>query len=126
MLPMSISSSTTNRRAFPISSLQLRMCYAQIASVLRIAAHGFNMLLCDFSLERTEPAQAKSMFFSHSTNLFHAFSRQMLAQRIILKSSFQGQHHCFSHTGIGFAWRKTKVKVEINRSWDIHHSTVNH
>src|SRR5512146_1882842 len=126
MFPISTSSSTTNRRAFPISSLQLRVRRAQAASSLRITAHGLNMLWCDLSLERAEPAQAKPVFLCHGTNLFHALSCQVFAQGVILEASFQSQGNRFSHAAIGFSWRKTKVKMEINGAWNINHSSVNH
>src|SRR5688572_12993068 len=126
MLPISMSSSTTTRRAFPISSLQLHARRVQLASLLRIAAHGLNMLLCDFSLERTEPAQAKPMFSRHGADLFHAPAGKMLTQCIVIETPFQGQGNCLCHAGISFAWRKTEIKVEINGSWHIDHSTVNY
>src|SRR5688500_18710600 len=111
MLPISISSSTTNRRAFPISSLQLHVRRVQLASLLRIAAHGLNMLLCDFSLERTEPAQAKPMFSRHGADLFHALAGKMFTQCIVLEAPFQSQGNGLSHASIGFACRKTEIKV---------------
>src|SRR6266508_1725213 len=100
------------------------MCRLQLASILRIAAHGFNMLLSYFSLKRPESAQAKSMFLCHCTNFFHAFSRQMFTQRIILEPSFQCQGNGLSHAGIRLSWRATKVKVEINGAWNVDHSAV--
>ena len=66
------------------------------------------------------------MFFCHCIDLFHTFSCQMFAQRIILKTTFQRQGNRLSHTGIRLSRRKTKIKVEINGSWNIDHSTVNH
>src|SRR5512138_1533634 len=101
MFPMSISSSTTNRRAFPISSLQLRLHRTQAASSLRIPAHGLNMLWRDLSLERTEPAQAKPVFLRHGTDLFHTRSCQMFAQGVVLEASFQSQGDRFRHAAIG-------------------------
>src|SRR5215212_12241861 len=126
MFPISISSSTTNRRAFPISSLQSCVRRSQVASIPRITAHCFNMFWRNFSLERTEPAQAKSMFPSHTANLFYTFSRQMFTQRVILEAPFQGQGNCFRHAGICLTWRETKVKVEIYGAWNIDHSSVNY
>src|SRR5512138_1212788 len=126
MFPMSTSSSTTNRRAFPISSLQLCVHRVQIASGLRIAAHRFNMLCCDLPLERTEPAQAEPMLLCHGANLFDTFPCKVLAQGVILEASFQSQGNRFSHTAISFSWRKTKIKMEINGAWNIDHSSVNH
>src|SRR5688500_12770915 len=126
MLPISMSSSTTNRRAFPISSLQLYVHRTQMAGGLRIAAHGFDRLWCHFFLEGTESAQAKSVFLRDHTNLFYTFSCKMFAQRIILKASFQSKGDCFCHTGIGLARREAKVKMEVNGSGHINHSAVNH
>src|SRR5215211_5958147 len=119
MLPISMSSSTTNRRAFPISSLQSHARRVQIASIFRIAAHDFNMLLCYFLLERTKPAQAEPMFLCHCTDLFHAFPGQMLAQGVIFETPFQSQSNGLSHAGICLARRKPKIKVEINGPWHI-------
>src|SRR5215213_3891947 len=124
MFPISTSSSTTNRRAFPISSLQLYVRRLQLASILRVAAHGFNMLLSHFSLERTESTQAKSVFLCHCTNFFHAFSCKMFTQCIILEASFQCQGNCLSHTGICLSRRETKVKMEINGARNVNHSAV--
>src|SRR5919108_5571408 len=124
MLPMSTSSSTTNRRAFPISSLQLQVRRVQIASIFRIAAHGFNMLLRNFPLERTKSAQTEPMFLRHCADLFDACPGQMFAQGVIFKTPFQSQSDGLCHASIGLAWREPKIKMEINGSWYINHSTV--
>src|SRR5687768_11067237 len=115
MLPISMSSSTTNRRAFPISTLQLLARRVQIASLpcpACIAAHCLNMLLCYFPLKRAESAQAKPMFRSEGADFFHTFPRQVFAQGVILKASFQRQGNGLSHTGVGLPWRESKIKVE--------------
>ena len=97
-----------------------------IARTFRVAAHGFNMLLRDFLLERTEPAQAKSVPFCYGTNLFDAFPGKVFSQGVILETAFQRQSDGLRHTGIRFPWREAEIKVEINGSWHIHHTAVNH
>ena len=98
----------------------------QSASTFRIAAHGFNMLFGDFLLERTEPTQAKSVPFCYCTDLFDAFPGKVFSQRVILEPAIQRQCDGLSHTGIRFPWREAEIKVEINGSWYVYHSTVNH
>src|SRR5215212_788983 len=100
MLPISTSSSTTNRRAFPISSLQLQVRRVQIASIFRIATHGFDMLLRDFPLERTKSAQTEPMFLRHCTDLLDACPGKMFAQGVILETPFESQSDGLRHAGI--------------------------
>ena len=66
------------------------------------------------------------MLSGDDTYLFHTISCQMFAQRIILEATFQGEGYCLSHAGVRFSCRETKVEMEINGSWNIDHSAVNH
>src|SRR5574339_1085751 len=92
---------------------------ASVPRSARIAAHRFNLLRCHFPLERTETTQAESVFPGDDTDLFTAFSRQMLAQGVIFEAAFEGQGNCFRHAGIRLPGRETEVKMEINGAWNI-------
>ena len=71
-------------------------------------------------------AQAEAMLLCDPVDLHDTIACQVFAQRIIFKTAFERQGDRLRHAGIGFARRKTEIKVEIHGARHIHHSTVNH
>src|SRR5574342_184711 len=119
MFPISMSSSTTKRRGFPIEP----PLHAP-RPVSGLMAHGFNLLRRHLSLERAKPAQAKAMLICNGCNFVHTLTSDVFAKRVIFKAAFQSQGYRFRHTGVGLARWKAKVKVEINGAWHINHTAV--